>query len=106
LKENVIIGRLIPAGTGFNAHEEAVSLPGEWSEEEEDLALAFGEEEPTLMVDNLQDDDHIVLDDRLARAYANSDARSEDSEEDFLDEEDDFLDEDEEEEEEFFEDDE
>ncbi|MGA1262386.1 MAG: DNA-directed RNA polymerase subunit beta' [Prochlorothrix sp.] len=29
LKENVIIGRLIPAGTGFNAYEESISFPGD-----------------------------------------------------------------------------
>jgi DNA-directed RNA polymerase subunit beta' len=56
LKENVIIGRLIPAGTGFNAYEEVGSVdvdpiydPGVF-DEETDLS-------------------DIVLDDRTARSY-------------------------------------
>jgi DNA-directed RNA polymerase subunit beta' len=56
LKENVIIGRLIPAGTGFNAYEEPVS---------HDLEPGFD----GVFIDDdmaLQD---IVLDDRTARAY-------------------------------------
>lgn len=56
LKENVIIGRLIPAGTGFNAYEEPSSPEVETSFDgtflDNDLAL--------------QD---MVLDDRTARAY-------------------------------------
>lgn len=56
LKENVIIGRLIPAGTGFNAYEE----PGV---AEVDLSFDAG----------VYDDDvalkDVVLDDRTARAY-------------------------------------
>jgi len=59
LKENVIIGRLIPAGTGFNAYEDALSaeinrLEQSW---EEDVDL-FEE-------DDLQS---VVLDDRTARS--------------------------------------
>ncbi len=56
LKENVIIGRLIPAGTGFNAYEE---LPGI----ESDANL-----EPSVFDESvgLQD---VVLDDRTARTY-------------------------------------
>ncbi|MBF2098433.1 MAG: DNA-directed RNA polymerase subunit beta' [Gloeomargaritaceae cyanobacterium C42_A2020_066] len=60
LKENVIIGRLIPAGTGYNAYEEAG--PGVT-----DLAayevVAELDETPT----NLED---IFLDDRTARTYS------------------------------------
>lgn len=56
LKENVIIGRLIPAGTGFNAYEEPISPEVDTSFDgtffDNDLAL--------------QD---MVLDDRTARAY-------------------------------------
>ncbi|MBE9032192.1 DNA-directed RNA polymerase subunit beta' [filamentous cyanobacterium LEGE 11480] len=55
LKENVIIGRLIPAGTGFNAYEE------------------IGSPEVDLNYDGMFDDDanltDIVLDDRTARNY-------------------------------------
>jgi DNA-directed RNA polymerase subunit beta' len=39
LKENVIIGRLIPAGTGFPGH----SMPAEEEEEEEDIYPPIGE---------------------------------------------------------------
>jgi DNA-directed RNA polymerase subunit beta' len=56
LKENVIIGRLIPAGTGFNAYEEMGGAP-----------------EVDLSYDGMFDDDadlaDIVLDDRTARNY-------------------------------------
>ena len=58
LKENVIIGRLIPAGTGFNAYEEPLSVS----------------EEPTLEATSVfeESDDplDVVLDDRTARAYS------------------------------------
>jgi DNA-directed RNA polymerase subunit beta' len=39
LKENVIIGRLIPAGTGFQGH----AMPAEEEEEEEDIYPPIGE---------------------------------------------------------------
>jgi DNA-directed RNA polymerase subunit beta' len=39
LKENVIIGRLIPAGTGFQGH----AMPQEEEEEEEDIYPPIGE---------------------------------------------------------------
>jgi DNA-directed RNA polymerase subunit beta' len=39
LKENVIIGRLIPAGTGFQGH----AMPVEEEEEEEDIYPPIGE---------------------------------------------------------------
>ncbi len=57
LKENVIIGRLIPAGTGFNAFEEA-------SATSEDLTLDSGS-----MFEEGDDPLDVVLDDRTARAY-------------------------------------
>ncbi|WP_008319320.1 DNA-directed RNA polymerase subunit beta' [Leptolyngbya sp. PCC 6406] len=56
LKENVIIGRLIPAGTGFNAYEEA-------SHPEVDSAAYDGD----LIDDNVARD--VVLDDKTARTY-------------------------------------
>jgi len=55
LKENVIIGRLIPAGTGFNAYEDLNYSTAN------DLELTIGGDE-----DSLQD---VVLDDRTARSY-------------------------------------
>ncbi|MGB3403216.1 MAG: DNA-directed RNA polymerase subunit beta' [Microcoleaceae cyanobacterium] len=58
LKENVIIGRLIPAGSGFNAYEE----PGTTDMGFDNSAPPyFGEDE-----DELTD---VVLDDSSARAY-------------------------------------
>ncbi len=56
LKENVIIGRLIPAGTGFNAYEEATST---------DLDASL---ENALLDDGLDLQD-VVLDDQTARSY-------------------------------------
>ncbi|MDY6936137.1 MAG: DNA-directed RNA polymerase subunit beta' [Cyanobacteriota bacterium] len=62
LKENVIIGRLIPAGTGFNAYEDLnyISTPSP------DFSSGYGigdeEEELTEM----------VLDDRTARTYSSN----------------------------------
>ncbi|MBI4779995.1 MAG: DNA-directed RNA polymerase subunit beta' [Oscillatoriophycideae cyanobacterium NC_groundwater_1537_Pr4_S-0.65um_50_18] len=56
LKENVIIGRLIPAGTGFNAYEETSTVEVdpiyEGSVFEDDIDLS-----------------DVVLDDRTARSY-------------------------------------
>jgi DNA-directed RNA polymerase subunit beta' len=65
LKENVIIGRLIPAGSGFNAYEEPVS-----SDLGFDNAASpyFDEDE-----DELTD---VVLDDHSARAYRASNNQS------------------------------
>ena len=57
LKENVIIGRLIPAGTGFNAYEDT-------SVTSEDPDLAGG------LFDETDDPLDVVLDDRTARAYS------------------------------------
>ena len=74
LKENVIIGRLIPAGTGFNAHEEAIGVLVDNDEvEHNNYSPPQGQgEEITnpLLVSDLANDDHMVLDDHIARAYA------------------------------------
>jgi DNA-directed RNA polymerase subunit beta' len=98
LKENVIIGRLIPAGTGFNAHEEAaiagtqsevaesgflrdsmVSPNNSVYERYESLRQGMGSEDKNLSrltYDSFtEDDEDVVLDDRTARAYT-SKARS------------------------------
>jgi DNA-directed RNA polymerase subunit beta' len=56
LKENVIIGRLIPAGTGFNAYEETSSV---------DIDLSY---EAGIYDDDVDLKD-MVLDDRTARTY-------------------------------------
>nr|YP_009244769.1 RNA polymerase beta'' subunit [Pyropia pulchra]AMK97011.1 RNA polymerase beta'' subunit [Pyropia pulchra] len=63
LKENVIIGRLIPAGTGFNTYENnnIVSL------EKKDLTPENSTEN---IASSVRDDlDDIILDDRTARNY-------------------------------------
>ncbi|GAB1537737.1 hypothetical protein NUACC21_03910 [Scytonema sp. NUACC21] len=57
LKENVIIGRLIPAGTGFNAYEE----PGTIEDYSTDMSSS--------VLDEVDDPLDMVLDDRTARAY-------------------------------------
>ena len=56
LKENVIIGRLIPAGTGFNTYEETASV-------ELDPYYEGGMLEEDVVLDD------VVLDDRTARSY-------------------------------------
>lgn len=56
LKENVIIGRLIPAGTGFNAYEEPTSP---------EIDTSF---DGTFLSNDIALTD-MVLDDRTARAY-------------------------------------
>ncbi len=56
LKENVIIGRLIPAGTGFNAYEEPTSP---------EVDTSF---DGTFLSNDMALSD-MVLDDRTARAY-------------------------------------
>ncbi|MBD2205039.1 DNA-directed RNA polymerase subunit beta'' [Calothrix sp. FACHB-1219] len=63
LKENVIIGRLIPAGTGYNAYEETGAI--------DDYAAL----ESSSVLDEVDDPLDMVLDDRTARAY-NLDAPS------------------------------
>ncbi|NJR68754.1 MAG: DNA-directed RNA polymerase subunit beta' [Synechococcales cyanobacterium CRU_2_2] len=59
LKENVIIGRLIPAGTGFNAYEESISSNADFD---------FGYDGPGILPDETELKD-VVLDDSTARAY-------------------------------------
>ncbi|MBD2354585.1 DNA-directed RNA polymerase subunit beta'' [Tolypothrix sp. FACHB-123] len=63
LKENVIIGRLIPAGTGYNAYEETGAI--------DDYAAL----ESSSVLDEVDDPLDMVLDDRTARTY-NLDAPS------------------------------
>ncbi len=59
LKENVIIGRLIPAGTGFNAYEESGNAE-------------YGFDNGTLYLDEEDEDElrDVVLDDKTARVYS------------------------------------
>ncbi len=66
LKENVIIGRLIPAGTGYNAYEDASAntLDADYSSAGAGM-YAYGDRIDA----DLSQDDPLVLDDRTARAY-------------------------------------
>ncbi|MEH2139323.1 DNA-directed RNA polymerase subunit beta'' [Nostoc sp.] len=57
LKENVIIGRLIPAGTGYNTYEEPGAI--------EDYAAEIS----SSVLDEVDDPLDMVLDDRTARTY-------------------------------------
>lgn len=92
LKENVIIGRLIPAGTGFNTHEEPLgsrtdlensslkdnfrnnSMYGYGSDNYENFRLseerlAEQETHPRRSYKDLSEDENVILDDQTARAY-------------------------------------
>ena len=73
LKENVIIGRLIPAGTGFNAYEEpgmtATSSMDEYPVAPSQGVYPFGESPGAVADDSLD----VVLDDRTARAFSPGD---------------------------------
>lgn len=77
LKENVIIGRLIPAGTGFNAYKDGPSLDGDAA-----VDSAMFEDD-----DELKD---VVLDDLSARNYGASFGEGVVSDDDVLDEDDDL----------------
>lgn len=57
LKENVIIGRLIPAGTGYNTYEEPSAI--------EDYGTDLGNG----VLDEVDDSLDMVLDDRTAKLY-------------------------------------
>ncbi|QLE43421.1 DNA-directed RNA polymerase subunit beta'' [Nostoc sp. C052] len=57
LKENVIIGRLIPAGTGYNTYDEPGAI--------EDYAAEIS----SSVLDEVDDPLDMVLDDRTARTY-------------------------------------
>jgi DNA-directed RNA polymerase subunit beta' len=82
LKENVIIGRLIPAGTGFNAHENMAGVSDYTPPEEEynynnnrgyyapPGGLGFP---PRPGFGDSSEDSDMILDDQTARAYAEGD---------------------------------
>ncbi len=72
LKENVIIGRLIPAGTGFNAYERQ-----NW--EGNDVARDTNGNDYGVMDDvnsrlsaSIADDEDVIIDDQSARNYSDS----------------------------------
>jgi DNA-directed RNA polymerase subunit beta' len=108
LKENVIIGRLIPAGTGFNNHEELLSM-ADSSEDTgynrsssynllETVEQPIASRKSRLKVEDLDGDDHMVLDDNIARVYTGNRFRrtNDDNDDEELEEiyEDDFGDDD------------
>lgn len=71
LKENVIIGRLIPAGTGFNSYEESSNGDEEWEEGEDRLGqthVISPEPESPKMTVNVTADlgEDVLIDDETA----------------------------------------
>jgi DNA-directed RNA polymerase subunit beta' len=69
LKENVIIGRLIPAGTGFNNNpDEGFTAEDAWSGRETGFSLPEKSESRARKV--LKNVEDVVLDDQSARAIA------------------------------------
>ncbi len=91
LKENVIIGRLIPAGTGFNIHDDPMGGRSDadsgmqnsavygYGEDFESYRLAEelnggSDNTPRRSYKNLSDDENVILDDKSARAYTGFDA--------------------------------
>jgi DNA-directed RNA polymerase subunit beta' len=62
LKENVIIGRLIPAGTGFNAYEDS-NFSSSMDSDYGSLGMYGGYE------GTIGSDEDMILDDRTARSY-------------------------------------
>ena len=90
LKENVIIGRLIPAGTGFNTPEEPSGMRSDLdSGIRSDAVYGYGSDfESYRIADDangggdsasrrsyktLSDDENVILDDKTARAYTGLD---------------------------------
>lgn len=90
LKENVIIGRLIPAGTGFNTHDEPINVRTDTdSSLRSNAVYGYGgdfdsyrlgedintntDETPRRSYKNLSDDENVILDDKTARAYTGLD---------------------------------
>ena len=91
LKENVIIGRLIPAGTGFNIHDDPMGGRSDADSGMRNSAVyGYGEDFESYRLaeelnggldnttrrsyKNLSDDENVILDDKSARAYTGLDA--------------------------------
>jgi DNA-directed RNA polymerase subunit beta' len=81
LKENVIIGRLIPAGTGYNAHEHGGAISSvdpvmnEGTDEMANSRPYYTQtaDRPSVLstrFTDIEDDEDIVLDDQTARAMS------------------------------------
>jgi DNA-directed RNA polymerase subunit beta' len=72
LKENVIIGRLIPAGTGFNSYAESVKTV-----HLDKISSRFDSyESVSVPLSNAQDLDTLILDDKAARNYSFSETKN------------------------------
>lgn len=71
LKENVIIGRLIPAGTGFNAYERQ---DWEGNEVTRDVITDYivSDEVASRFSPSITDDEDVIIDDQSARNYSDS----------------------------------
>jgi DNA-directed RNA polymerase subunit beta' len=63
LKENVIIGRLIPAGTGFNAYEDS-NFSSPMADNDYGSMGMYG-----VYDGSIGNDEDMILDDRTARSY-------------------------------------
>lgn len=91
LKENVIIGRLIPAGTGFNTHDDTMGGRGDMDSSARNSAMyGYGEDFESYRPNdnltggaestsrrsykNLSDDENVMLDDKSAQVYTGYDA--------------------------------
>jgi DNA-directed RNA polymerase subunit beta' len=70
LKENVIIGRLIPAGTGFNVYSKSIPSHLENNLHEEELKSLDVTELSAIEGTLKSHADDIILDDRSAREYS------------------------------------
>lgn len=67
LKENVIIGRLIPAGTGFNIYNKHLNVPQDINRVlKPEINISQMQEKNDTLKSNIDD---IILDDRSARDY-------------------------------------
>jgi DNA-directed RNA polymerase subunit beta' len=79
LKENVIIGRLIPAGTGFNAYDEHLN----WDDPEPTIPNVspyndyVEDETNTLIIKEVEDD--VIIDDHVARVLSPEESLHDDS---------------------------
>ncbi len=76
LKENVIIGRLIPAGTGFNQHTDDTT--SSTLDFEGGISYSYSHDTSELGLDDTRrrsfgEGEDVVLDDQTARAYTGSD---------------------------------
>jgi DNA-directed RNA polymerase subunit beta' len=72
LKENVIIGRLIPAGTGFNSYAESVKTV-----HFDKVSTGFDTySSASIPLNSPQDFDTLILDDKAARNYSFSEGKN------------------------------